>query len=81
MVAGDGSVGAEDFFRAAVSLRAVSGYGDVLTDWEAEDGGLGWEGEAVPMASLNTERSIEGKVNLHCYIVRDCGLFGELEIL
>ena len=51
MVTGDWGVRADDLLGhcSAVweGLREGSGDGDVLADWETEDGGWGWEGEAV----------------------------------
>ena len=52
VVAGDGGVGADDFFGRAVGLGEVGCDRDVLTDWKAEDGVLGWEGESVPVRGL-----------------------------
>ena len=47
MVPGDWGVGSDNFFRSAVGLGEVGCDRDVLTDWEAENGGRGWEGETV----------------------------------
>lgn len=51
MVAGDWGIRANDLLldnRAVCKdLRKSSGDGDVLANWETEDGGWGWEGESV----------------------------------
>lgn len=47
VVAGDGGVGSDDFFLCAIWLGEGGCDGDVLADWEAQDGGWGWEIEAV----------------------------------
>jgi hypothetical protein len=52
VVAGDGGVGADDFFlHDGGGLRVSDGQGggdrDVLADWETQDGGWCWELEAV----------------------------------
>lgn len=51
VVAGDGGVGADDLFlddfAGGAGAGESGGEGDVLADGEAEDGGWGWEGEAV----------------------------------
>lgn len=39
VVTRDGSVGSNDFFLGAVWLGEGGSDGDVLADWEAEDGG------------------------------------------
>jgi hypothetical protein len=47
MVTGDRGVGSDDFFLGAVWLGEGGSDGNMLADWEAEDGGWGWEVEAV----------------------------------
>ena len=39
VVAGDGGVGSDDFFIGAIGLGEGGCNGDVLADWETEDGG------------------------------------------
>jgi len=58
VVTGDGGVGADDLFldcdagSFGVGDGEGRGDGDVLAYGEAEDGGRGWEGEAVAVGSL-----------------------------
>jgi hypothetical protein len=47
VVAGDGGVGSHDFFLGAVGLGEGGCDGDMLTDWETEDGCRRWETESV----------------------------------
>lgn len=53
MVARDRGVGADDLFEGTVGLREGGSNGDVLTDWEAEDGGWGRELEPVALAEVS----------------------------
>ena len=47
VIARYGGVGSDDFFLGAVWLRKGGCDGDVLADWETEDGGRRWETESV----------------------------------
>lgn len=55
--------------------------GDVLTDWETENVCGCWEGESIAVRGISWVVGCVNREFLHGYIVRDDGLFGELEIL
>lgn len=56
VVPGNWSIRAHDFLCGGDAFAVGDGQGccdrDVLADWEAEDGGWSWEGEAVAGGSL-----------------------------
>ena len=56
VVAGDGGVGADDLFLHDLTGCGGGGEGggdgDVLADWETEDGCCSWEGEAVAVHGM-----------------------------
>ena len=47
VITGNGGVGSDDFFLGIIWLGKGGCDGDVLADWETEDGRRGWETESV----------------------------------
>ncbi len=89
VVAGDRGVGADDLFlgygAVCGGLRQGRGDGDMLADWEAEDGCWVWEGETVATNRLagfsSGESNGKERGDVHSDIVGDDGLLGEWESL
>lgn len=88
MVTRDRGVGTEEVLEDSLALGVrggeVRGDGDVLADWEAENGVGSWELEAVAVGewlSVGFPKRVRRRDHSHCDIVGNDGLLLQLEVL